>query len=75
MPGGQDQSRRDEAIDSPTAWFAVLERARRTEDYELAARAKRELDRLGVSVKFHRRDSKRGERLGATAPAKKEPTS
>lgn len=40
------------ATDSPTAWFSVLERALRTEDYELAARAKRELGRLGVEVSF-----------------------
>ena len=39
-------------IESPTAWFAVLERARRIEDYELAARAKRELKRLGVTVQI-----------------------
>ena len=43
-----------EAITSPTAWFAVLERARLVEDYELAAKAKRELERLGVKVKWGR---------------------
>jgi hypothetical protein len=42
----------DEVIDSPTAWFAALDRARLTDDYELAARAKRELERLGVRVRF-----------------------
>lgn len=42
----------DAAEESPTAWFAVLERARRTGDYVLAAQAQRELDRLGVVVKY-----------------------
>ena len=45
-------SSHDDTIDSPTAWFAVLDRARRIENYDLAARAKRELDRLGVTVRF-----------------------
>jgi hypothetical protein len=48
----------DTAADSPTAWFAVLERARLTEDYELAAKAQAELERLGVKVRFHRRERK-----------------
>jgi hypothetical protein len=39
---------------APTAWFAVLERARHTHDFESAARAKRELERLGVKVKYGR---------------------
>ncbi len=41
-----------DAVDSPTAWFAVLERARRTNDAELARRAQRELRRLAVVVMF-----------------------
>lgn len=44
----------NESIDSPTTWFAVLERALRTGDFDLAARAKRELERLGVTVTFDR---------------------
>jgi hypothetical protein len=48
----------DTATDSPTAWFAVLERARLTDDYELAAKAQAELERLGVRVKFDRRSPK-----------------
>jgi hypothetical protein len=40
----------------PTAWFAVLERARLTEDYERAAHAQRELARLGVRVRFTSRE-------------------
>ncbi len=59
MPGKKSELR-NQAIDSPAAWFAVLERARRIDDYELAARANRQLKRLGVIVKF-RRPSKRQE--------------
>jgi hypothetical protein len=40
------------AAESPTAWFAVLERARLTGDYERAAEAVRNLKRLGVQVQF-----------------------
>lgn len=36
----------------PAAWFAVLEHARLHGDFERAARAKRELRRLGVIVDF-----------------------
>ncbi len=43
-----DNSRRPE--DSPAAWFAVLETARQANDFELAATARRELERLGVKV-------------------------
>jgi len=43
---------RDDPSNSPTAWFAVLDRARQTQDHELAARALGELRRLGVRVKF-----------------------
>jgi len=45
-----DECRRPE--DSPAAWFVVLERARQTHDFELAATAQRELERLGVKVSF-----------------------
>ena len=40
------------AEDSPVAWFAVLDRARQTSDFELASKAKRELERLGVKVTY-----------------------
>jgi hypothetical protein len=50
MPGTLDLR------DSPTAWFALLERAKRTGDRELADRARRELERLGVHVTFDRGD-------------------
>ncbi len=39
---------------SPVAWFAVLERAKQYSDFELAAKAKQELERLGVTVKYHK---------------------
>lgn len=54
---------RDSPTDSPVAWFAVLERARRIEDFEMAAQALRELERLGVRVKYH---SARSWRKGRT---------
>ena len=38
--------------DSPTAWFVVLEQAREAGDFERAARAQRELRRLGVEVRY-----------------------
>ena len=43
-----------ESIDSPTAWFAVLEAARLRNDFEAAAEAIRQLRRLGVTVRFDR---------------------
>ena len=46
----KDDARRPE--DSPAAWFVVLERARQTNDFDLAARARRELERLGVRVTY-----------------------
>jgi hypothetical protein len=41
--------------DIPTYWFALLEQARERGNYEAAARAQRELGRLGVRVKFNTR--------------------
>jgi hypothetical protein len=41
--------------DSPVAWFAMLERARQTDDFEQATLARRELERLGVKVTYVRR--------------------
>jgi hypothetical protein len=43
-----------QAQDSPTAWFAVLERARRTGDTDLQRLAESHLHRLGVCVEFTR---------------------
>jgi hypothetical protein len=42
------------AEDCPTAWFALLESAMLGGDSERAARARRELQRLGVVVIFRR---------------------
>ena len=39
---------------SPVAWFAVLERARYDNNFDLAAKARCELERLGVIVKYHK---------------------
>jgi len=54
----------DEARNCATAWFLVLERARLTDNYELAARAEANLRRLGVEVRF-RRQARRDHRKGA----------
>lgn len=51
MPKIQTEKRPE---DCPTAWFAVLERARLDEDHERAAEAIRQLRRLGVHVRFER---------------------
>jgi hypothetical protein len=40
--------------DDPTVWMLLLERGRQTGDFELAAQAKRELERLGVIVTYRR---------------------
>jgi hypothetical protein len=45
-----NQSRRPE--DSPTAWFVELERALEKDNFQRAAEAKRQLERLGVRVSF-----------------------
>jgi hypothetical protein len=50
-------------IEDPVVWLLLLERGRRTNDFELAARAKRELKRLGIRVIYRTaRDRKRGKR-------------
>jgi hypothetical protein len=45
--------------DCPTAWFAVLERAREVGDPVRAAEAEKQLRRLGVQIRFarHRRST------------------
>ena len=40
--------------DSPTAWFCELERARQRQDLQRAAEAQRQLERLGVRVRYQR---------------------
>jgi hypothetical protein len=38
--------------DSPVAWFCLLERARLSSNFDLAARAQSELTALGVEVRY-----------------------
>jgi hypothetical protein len=45
---------RGKHLDQPTYWFAVLEIARERDDFEQAAEAKRNLERLGVHVSYER---------------------
>lgn len=45
---------------SPVAWFVTLERARATDNFELAAKARQELELLGVIVKYKRPQQKGG---------------
>ena len=46
--------------DQPTYWFAVLEIAREQGDFEGAAEAKRQLQRLGVCVSYERPQPRKG---------------
>jgi hypothetical protein len=39
---------------SPVVWFCILEQAKQQNDFERAAEAKRQLERLGVVVKYRR---------------------
>ena len=48
------------ATECPTAWFAVLERARADNDFQRAAEAQKQLERLGVKVKYFRQKRKAG---------------
>lgn len=41
--------------DSSTYWLVVLEAARRNSNFELAARARHELKRLGVTIIYSRK--------------------
>lgn len=45
--------------DWPSYWFVQMEEAVNNSDFSAAAEAQRELERLGVSVKFHRKPSTR----------------
>jgi hypothetical protein len=49
--------------DSPIAWFAALERARKIEDFELAAEAQQQLRRLGVIVTYPKQQEAEKQRL------------
>jgi len=57
------QTEKLNASDSPIAWFVVLETARRQNNFELAARAKGELERLGVVIKYQKQAA-RGKKDG-----------
>lgn len=46
--------------DEPTYWFAVLEIARERGDFEGAAGAKHELQRLGIHVAYDRPQTRKG---------------
>lgn len=48
------RSSENKYTDSPVAWFVVLEQARQDSNFQLAAKATQELDRLGVIVKYKR---------------------
>ncbi|MBN2019294.1 MAG: hypothetical protein JW749_03615 [Sedimentisphaerales bacterium] len=43
-----------DAFNNPVAWFLMLERAKQLHNFELAAKALRELERLGVIVKYRK---------------------
>jgi hypothetical protein len=43
-------------LDWPVYWFAALERAIEAGDWQAAAEAQRELERLGVTVQYRPRD-------------------
>jgi hypothetical protein len=56
----RNDAHKHEPDDSPAAWFVVLERAKRTNDFQLAAQAQRELERLGVRVTYTPTPTKAG---------------
>ncbi len=41
--------------DDPLTWLLLLERGRQSGDFDLAARARRELARMGITVTYRRR--------------------
>lgn len=53
--------------DDITTWLLLLERGRRSGDFDLAARAKRELERLGVRVTYGRRPRRKQRQEAASA--------
>ena len=59
----------DNAIDWPLWWFARLEAAVERGDHSAAAEAQRELERLGVSVRY---GSPRLRRMESSSPAVEE---
>jgi hypothetical protein len=55
MPSNAQNSEQRDHRDEPTYWFAVLEIARQLGDFDQAAEANRQLQRLGVRVTYKRR--------------------
>jgi hypothetical protein len=49
-----------EVQEIPTYWFALMEAAKDRGDFEQAAHAKRELERLGVRVSYRPRRPRKG---------------
>ena len=47
------------ATELPVYWFLILERAAERGDFEAAAQAQKELERLGVTVRFVQRRATR----------------
>jgi hypothetical protein len=54
MSGNSLVSRERNYQDEPTYWFAILEIAREKGQFEQAAEAQRQLERLGVKVSYQR---------------------
>jgi hypothetical protein len=52
--------------DDPLVWLLLLERGRQTGDFDIAARAKRELERLGVFVTYRRPNEREKPRENST---------
>jgi hypothetical protein len=49
---GKETYTESDFANSRVAWFVCLERAKADNDFERAAQAKRELQRLGVEVRY-----------------------
>lgn len=52
---GKNIDKNTDYRNSPVAWFCVLEEARQKNDFERAALAKRELQRLGVQIRYRKK--------------------
>jgi hypothetical protein len=44
----------DDQRNDPSVWMLLLERGRRTGDFEMAAKAKHELERLGIFITYRK---------------------
>jgi hypothetical protein len=52
---GKETYKKGDFANSRVAWFVCLERAKADNDFERATQAKRELQRLGVEVRYRKR--------------------